>query len=68
MLMAIQSLTRPSLCSHTHCALDCTQASTVSSTFRKQLESLVEQLSATEPHYIKCIKPNNLKVKHAASL
>ncbi|KAG5193023.1 P-loop containing nucleoside triphosphate hydrolase protein [Tribonema minus] len=36
-------------------------ASTVSQTFRKQLESLVEQLSATEPHYIKCIKPNNMK-------
>ncbi|CAM9446202.1 unnamed protein product, partial [Phaeothamnion confervicola] len=36
-------------------------ASTVSSTFRRQLDQLVEQLGATEPHYIKCIKPNAAK-------
>mmetsp|Transcript_16662 Transcript_16662/g.23589 ORF Transcript_16662/g.23589 Transcript_16662/m.23589 type:complete len:1681 (+) Transcript_16662:67-5109(+) len=36
-------------------------ASTVSATFRKQLENLADQLSLTEPHYIKCIKPNSLK-------
>lgn len=35
--------------------------STVSNTFRKQLDELVVQLSGTEPHYIKCIKPNALK-------
>jgi myosin-5 len=34
---------------------------TVTSVFRSQLDSLVAQLSATEPHYIKCIKPNNCK-------
>ncbi len=31
---------------------------TVSATFRQQLESLVKQLHETEPHHIKCIKPN----------
>ncbi|CAM9678957.1 unnamed protein product [Chrysoparadoxa australica] len=35
--------------------------STVSSTFRKQLDDLIDQLGSTEPHYIKCIKPNSLK-------
>jgi hypothetical protein len=34
---------------------------TVSGSFRKQLDSLTETLKATEPHYIKCIKPNALK-------
>lgn len=24
-----------------------------------QLQSLMETLSATEPHYIRCVKPNN---------
>jgi myosin V len=37
------------------------QASTVSQTFRRQLDDLVDQLSATEPHFIKCIKPNTCK-------
>ncbi len=31
---------------------------TVSATFRQQLENLVKQLHETEPHHIKCIKPN----------
>ncbi|CAM9241912.1 unnamed protein product [Hapterophycus canaliculatus] len=31
---------------------------TVSNAFRSQLDDLVAQLSETEPHYIKCIKPN----------
>lgn len=25
-----------------------------------QLQALLETLSATEPHYIRCVKPNNL--------
>lgn len=25
-----------------------------------QLQSLMETLNATEPHYIRCVKPNNL--------
>jgi myosin-5 len=27
---------------------------------KQQLQSLLETLSATEPHYIRCVKPNNL--------
>ncbi|CAM9256746.1 unnamed protein product, partial [Phaeothamnion confervicola] len=34
---------------------------TVSRIFRWQLQSLMATLRATEPHYIKCIKPNNVK-------
>lgn len=34
---------------------------TVSKAFRGQLQSLMATLHATEPHYIKCIKPNNVK-------
>ena len=36
-------------------------AFTVSCTFRRQLEELTATLKATEPHYIKCIKPNAIK-------
>ena len=28
--------------------------------YQHQLQSLLETLSATEPHYIRCVKPNNL--------
>ncbi|XP_042463506.1 myosin-6-like isoform X1 [Zingiber officinale] len=28
--------------------------------FKQQLQSLLETLNATEPHYIRCVKPNNL--------
>lgn len=34
---------------------------TVSKAFRGQLQRLMATLRATEPHYIKCIKPNNVK-------
>ena len=27
---------------------------------QQQLQSLLETLNATEPHYIRCVKPNNL--------
>jgi myosin-5 len=27
---------------------------------QQQLQSLLETLSATEPHYIRCVKPNNV--------
>jgi len=35
---------------------------TVSSQFRKQLSSLIDKLDACEPHYIRCIKPNDKKL------
>ncbi|XP_042483036.1 myosin-6-like [Macadamia integrifolia] len=34
--------------------------SSIGSRFKQQLQALVETLSATEPHYIRCVKPNNL--------
>ncbi|XP_019195644.1 PREDICTED: myosin-15 isoform X1 [Ipomoea nil] len=34
--------------------------SSVASRFKQQLQSLLETLSSTEPHYIRCIKPNSL--------
>ncbi|XP_042055117.1 myosin-7-like [Salvia splendens] len=34
--------------------------SSIGSRFKQQLQSLLETLSATEPHYVRCIKPNNL--------
>nr|CAB3451495.1 unnamed protein product [Digitaria exilis] len=34
--------------------------SSIGSRFKLQLQSLLETLSATEPHYIRCVKPNNL--------
>eukprot|EP00968_Pinguiococcus_pyrenoidosus_P012434 scaffold1088_cov247-Pinguiococcus_pyrenoidosus.AAC.25 len=38
---------------------------TVSKQFRAQVKSLTDTLSATQPHYIKCIKPNNVKAPAA---
>lgn len=35
---------------------------TVSRAFRSQLHGLMQTLRATEPHYIKCIKPNTVKM------
>ncbi|KAG0458638.1 hypothetical protein HPP92_021766 [Vanilla planifolia] len=37
-----------------------TKFSSIGSRFRQQLLTLLEALNATEPHYIRCIKPNNL--------
>nr|VDD08509.1 unnamed protein product [Brassica rapa] len=34
--------------------------SSIGSQFKHQLQSLLESLSTTEPHYIRCVKPNNL--------
>ncbi|KAL3634418.1 hypothetical protein CASFOL_021472 [Castilleja foliolosa] len=34
--------------------------SSIGSQFKQQLQALLETLSATEPHYIRCVKPNNL--------
>ncbi|KAL1559627.1 Myosin-6 [Salvia divinorum] len=34
--------------------------SSIGSRFKQQLHSLLETLSSTEPHYIRCVKPNNL--------
>ncbi|RYR03103.1 hypothetical protein Ahy_B06g081929 isoform B [Arachis hypogaea] len=33
--------------------------SSIGSRFKQQLQSLLETLSSTEPHYIRCVKPNN---------
>lgn len=34
--------------------------SSIGSRFKQQLQALLEILSSTEPHYIRCVKPNNL--------
>ncbi|THU57836.1 hypothetical protein C4D60_Mb03t07760 [Musa balbisiana] len=34
--------------------------SSVASRFKQQLQSLMETLNSTEPHYIRCVKPNSL--------
>ncbi|XP_031397303.1 myosin-6-like isoform X3 [Punica granatum] len=34
--------------------------SSIGSRFKQQLQALLETLSATEPHYVRCVKPNNL--------
>ncbi|XP_031262812.1 myosin-6-like [Pistacia vera] len=34
--------------------------SSIGSRFKQQLQALLETLSATEPHYIRCVKPNNV--------
>ncbi|XP_017700885.2 myosin-6-like isoform X2 [Phoenix dactylifera] len=33
--------------------------SSIGSRFKQQLQALLETLNATEPHYIRCVKPNN---------
>lgn len=35
---------------------------TVGAKFRRQLGELMATLAATQPHYVRCIKPNTLKV------
>ncbi|GAV57235.1 Myosin_head domain-containing protein/IQ domain-containing protein/DIL domain-containing protein [Cephalotus follicularis] len=34
--------------------------SSIGSRFKQQLQALLETLSSTEPHYIRCVKPNNV--------
>ncbi|KAL3506296.1 hypothetical protein ACH5RR_031678, partial [Cinchona calisaya] len=34
--------------------------SSIGSQFKQQLQALLETLSATEPHYVRCVKPNNV--------
>lgn len=34
--------------------------SSIGTRFKQQLQSLMETLSSTEPHYIRCVKPNNI--------
>ncbi|PWA43478.1 IQ motif, EF-hand binding site [Artemisia annua] len=38
--------------------------SSIGSRFKLQLQQLMETLNATEPHYVRCVKPNN-KLKHS---
>ncbi|KAG9150433.1 hypothetical protein Leryth_019796 [Lithospermum erythrorhizon] len=33
--------------------------SSICTRFKQQLQSLLDTLSATEPHYVRCVKPNN---------
>ncbi|XP_051120812.1 myosin-9 isoform X3 [Andrographis paniculata] len=37
----------------------CSKFSSIASRFRLQLHQLMETLNSTEPHYIRCVKPNN---------
>ncbi|KAG8099976.1 hypothetical protein GUJ93_ZPchr0013g37336 [Zizania palustris] len=37
-----------------------TKFTSIGSSFKQQLQALLETLSSTEPHYIRCIKPNNV--------
>ena len=37
------------------------QKKTVGSQFRDSLNELMETLTSTEPHYVRCIKPNDDK-------
>ncbi|KAI3887201.1 hypothetical protein MKW92_013040 [Papaver armeniacum] len=37
-----------------------TKFSSIGSRFKLQLQQLMETLNSTEPHYIRCVKPNNL--------
>ncbi|KAL6556707.1 hypothetical protein OROGR_005995 [Orobanche gracilis] len=38
--------------------------SSVASRFKQQLQALMETLSSTEPHYVRCVKPNSLNKPH----
>ncbi|KAF5936449.1 hypothetical protein HYC85_027578 [Camellia sinensis] len=38
--------------------------SSVASRFKQQLQALMETLNSTEPHYIRCVKPNSLNRPH----
>ncbi|KZV36499.1 myosin-15-like [Dorcoceras hygrometricum] len=38
--------------------------SSVASRFKQQLQALMETLSSTEPHYIRCVKPNSSNRPH----
>uniref|UniRef100_A0A452YL75 Myosin-J heavy chain n=1 Tax=Aegilops tauschii subsp. strangulata TaxID=200361 RepID=A0A452YL75_AEGTS len=37
-----------------------TKFTSIGSSFKQQLQGLLETLSGTEPHYMRCIKPNNV--------
>ncbi|KAK6929671.1 Myosin, N-terminal, SH3-like, partial [Dillenia turbinata] len=41
-------------------SLKSSKFSSIGSRFKQQLQALLETLSATEPHYVRCVKPNNL--------
>ncbi|RZC85461.1 hypothetical protein C5167_041646 [Papaver somniferum] len=38
--------------------------SSIASRFKQQLQALMESLKATEPHYIRCVKPNSSNKPH----
>jgi myosin-5 len=44
------------------------EAKTLGSSFMNQLGSLVSTIRATEPHYVRCVKPNTEKKVALVSL
>ncbi|RHZ40375.1 hypothetical protein DYB26_011779, partial [Aphanomyces astaci] len=51
----------PSATKHRRNASSLSGSTTVASKFKAQLSGLMDMLTSTTPHYIKCIKPNNIK-------
>ncbi|KAL8122414.1 hypothetical protein AgCh_018948 [Apium graveolens] len=56
----VEGLFPPEPEEHTKASNKSAKFSSIGSRFKLQLHQLMETLNATEPHYIRCVKPNNL--------